>query len=408
MVKLARKFILKEGKNIGDLYHICTMDAFVEHIIPDNKLEASGKYYNQSLSTYKAVSFTRDSLFVVPTETVRRARILFQFKVDGSKLSNKYKIVPYNGNSLLGGLLDSKPHSDTPQHREKEEVVIGPIINFKSYIKEVSFDIKQLYDDEIDHYISCLDQIKSYLGSIPCDRVDLPFLKDGNISIKKVKNRLFTVKTLDDLISLLKNKGNINTFMDNPDSVDLFVNNLRFYDFDTITKILKDHPEWKDKIDISDFLGFSNYRDLDLASFLFKNKYVDVNQYIGDMPILSKACKDIDLDSAFLLLNSGANPNLKDKTDGLTPLMYYILNVPNDSTSIIEVLLDHGANINEKDSKGNTALSYALIHEKNIHIIKFLLDRGADLDIKNNRGRTPRDLLEYVDDFKIKELVKRF
>ena len=134
MVRLIKKmnrlnknesYYIKEGKQVGDLYHVCTLDALVEYIIPENKLEASGKYWNRLLKTNQAVSFTRDKLFVVPTEEIREADILFQIVVDGDKLSNKYKIVPYQ--DLIS--------VDYPKLSQKEEVVIGPITNFKSYIK---------------------------------------------------------------------------------------------------------------------------------------------------------------------------------------------------------------------------------------------------------------------------------
>lgn len=124
MVKLVKKGLIQEAKQVGNLYHVCTLDAFVNYIIPDNELRASGKYYNQLLDTKEAISFTRDPLFVVPTETVMNSGILFQFVIDGNKLSEKYKVIPYNGNR------------GNPRYREKEEVVVGPIKNFKSYIKK--------------------------------------------------------------------------------------------------------------------------------------------------------------------------------------------------------------------------------------------------------------------------------
>ena len=40
-------------------------------------------------------------------------------------------------------------------------------------------------------------------------------------------------------------------------------------------------------------------------------------------------------------------------------------------------------------------------------IVQFLLDNDADLNIKNNRGITPKDLLKYVDDEKIKDLINK-
>ena len=212
MVRLYRKYedreYRTESKQVGTLYHVCTIDAFVNRIIEDNELgtennlHASGKYHNDLLDTYDAVSFTRDPLFVVPTWTVQGADILFQFVVDGNKLSEHYKITPYNGNYYIDD--DDEKHSD-PKLFEKEEVVIGPIDNFKSYIKEVRFDLKAL-GERLISYRDDIKEIKEYLGSIPCKRKQLPFLQeDWSIDYKKTskEDSLYKIKTLDDLLKYI-------------------------------------------------------------------------------------------------------------------------------------------------------------------------------------------------------------
>lgn len=54
---------------------------------------------------------------------------------------------------------------------------------------------------------------------------------------------------------------------------------------------------------------------------------------------------------------------------------------------LMEKLLNSGADINKKNEKGMTALSYAIISSKNKDIIKMLLDRGADMYVENNSCR---------------------
>ncbi len=52
---------------------------------------------------------------------------------------------------------------------------------------------------------------------------------------------------------------------------------------------------------------------------------------------------------------------------------------------VIQMLLENGANINQQDSQGNTALHIAAARG-NCHIIKMLLDHGADAEIENHQG----------------------
>ena len=246
MVKLRKNMKnVNEAKQVGNLYHVCTLDALVEFIIPNNELRASGKYYNKLLDTTEAISFTRDSLFVVPTYTVQNAGILFQFVVDGDKLSEKYKVVPYNGNG------------DDPRYREKEEVVIGPITNFKSYVKEVRFDIKDIYylSNHSGELIGDLKEVKTYLGSIPCKRAELPSLDENDWSILFAKTKSkFKVNSLDDLMGILEkskglgNRDKDDLFFNTIDTVDLFFDNFFSYTKKEIETILKEQPSWKKKI----------------------------------------------------------------------------------------------------------------------------------------------------------------
>lgn len=379
MVKLVRKELVNEAKQVGTLYHVCTLDAFVNYIIPKDELKASGKYYNKLLDTKEAISFTRDSLFVVPTYTVDNADILFQFEVDGDKLSEKYKIIPYNGNGL------------NPIFREKEEVVLGPIKNFKSYVRKVTFDIKSLHFNNTEDLIGKLKQVQGYLGNISCDRTNLPYLSEDDWSIlySKTKDK-FKIETLDEFINLLEKNRSISIY---PDTIDLFFNNIHSYSYDDLCRLLKEHPSWKKKLNLllpSLLDLFDENRDLELASFLIKNKFVNVNIMDNDgNTYLNNACSEKDSDKIFFLLENGADVNQKNK-DGITPLMNYIISKPTDDY-IIDVLVKYGAKINEQDNEGNTALHYAIIHGNSMRIIKCLLNNGSDRSIENKYGMTPMD-----------------
>ena len=54
----------------------------------------------------------------------------------------------------------------------------------------------------------------------------------------------------------------------------------------------------------------------------------------------------------------------------------------------IKLLLEKGANIEAKDSYGNTPLVWAS-WSGYIEVVKLLIEKGADIEVKNNYGFTP-------------------
>ena len=128
-----------EGKQVGTLYHVWTLQSYLKYILPNDELKASGKYTNQIYGSDEFVSFTRDQFFVVGTKSVQMSKVLVQLVIDGNKLSDHYKIGPYNEFAFdTDGNRVEIP--DNPADREKEEAVKGPIKNLSKYIKEILFD----------------------------------------------------------------------------------------------------------------------------------------------------------------------------------------------------------------------------------------------------------------------------
>ncbi len=63
-------------------------------------------------------------------------------------------------------------------------------------------------------------------------------------------------------------------------------------------------------------------------------------------------------------------------------------NVSKDTyKDIIKILINSGANINDKDIDGNTVLILCS-DIGDIEMVKFLINHGADTNIKNNKGET--------------------
>ena len=84
------ELILKEAKQVGTLYHFTSYFNAVDIIDEDFKLSA--KYspeFREGEEEY--ISFTRNKSLRSTTITTGAVR----FIIDGNKLSNKYKIIPY-------------------------------------------------------------------------------------------------------------------------------------------------------------------------------------------------------------------------------------------------------------------------------------------------------------------------
>ena len=392
VLKRINKQNINEAKQVGTLYHVCTLDALVNYIIPNNELKASGKYWNDLLDTDQQVCFTRDPLFVVPTWTVSGGNILFQFVVDGDKLSERYKVTPFN-------------FSDSPnqRYREKEEDVIGPISNFKSYVKEVRFDIKDLdvVSSNINNIINDLENVKKYLGSIKCYRSELPFLdKHWNINFGKVKDPKYKIKTIDDFITILKSYigSNVSKIrIDTIDTPDLFAKYLDSLNTTQIKNILDEHPKWIKYININRACERNKY---ELIEVLIENGVsVNVKDEDGRTPLII-ACDYDNSKLAKLLIENGANVNAKNKNE-TTPL---ILVCYHNNYDLVKLLIDNGAGINVKDSYGNTPLSIA--YEKcDSKIVKLLVENGADVNVKDRFGSSLLASACRKKDFKIVKLL---
>ena len=92
------------------------------------------------------------------------------------------------------------------------------------------------------------------------------------------------------------------------------------------------------------------------------------------------------------LLDAETSTDKPDPANHDTPLFWAIYNcdqgINDNCLQVIKLLLDHGANINQYDSTGDTPLLLA-VEKGNLAIVQLLLQRSANVDQHNFFGDTP-------------------
>jgi ankyrin repeat protein len=110
-----------------------------------------------------------------------------------------------------------------------------------------------------------------------------------------------------------------------------------------------------------------------------------------------------DLSIINYLIDRGANVNSSDRLNGSTPIMAIVReftnslrpygnkkNSPEQYQNIIDRMLAKGADINAQDNYGNTSVYEAIVgNRNNLSVIEFLLKRGAKVNIADKYQRTP-------------------
>lgn len=339
-----------EAKQVGTIYHVCTLKAYLEYIIPDDQLAASGRYYNWVYKGDNYVSFTRDKSFVLDSRD--DDVVLVQLVVDGDKLSERYKIGPYN--DFIFGKKGIRKSKDDFKSREMEEVVKGPIKNISKYIKEVRFDIAATHDLTLEQDLVTLEENRNVL-----------------------KNLVY--------FKFLRNK-----------SADLGVSSGT-----PLEAVLTAMEPWYESERLQELLFSYNINKIRDAI----KRGADVNKKHGaDGYPLSYYCEDDDsLSIVKTLLKAGANPNVV-LDNGMPILLYAIANWCNN---IAVALIKAGANVNATDNEGNTILMKT-IDFGNYDFVEVLLDYSADVNMKNNKGYTALDFARMSDNDDIISLLEDY
>ena len=106
------------------------------------------------------------------------------------------------------------------------------------------------------------------------------------------------------------------------------------------------------------------------------------------MTLLYVACMRNRAYAASFLLDHGADANVRDRR-GDTPLhiaCYY------GNHGVARLLLEHGAEVDASDTDGWTPLHNACF-DGHAATVRLLLDHGADPDARNDEGEAPLDVM---------------
>ena len=129
-----------------------------------------------------------------------------------------------------------------------------------------------------------------------------------------------------------------------------------------------------------------------------------INKVFPDDPALIQAMKhtydedgvkyEPNIEIIKLLIENGADVNNKNFIDS-SPL-HYAVELKN--TEIIKLLIDKGADVNNKNSFGDTPLHRAVFNS--LENTKILIENGADIKAKDKDGKTPLDIAKDYKELK--------
>ncbi len=76
------------------------------------------------------------------------------------------------------------------------------------------------------------------------------------------------------------------------------------------------------------------------------------------------------------------------------------------SISVVQWLLNNGAQVNSRKQDGSTALIWAVRQEKT-EVVQLLLKKGADAKLKDKSGKSALDYAKEVANENLVQLLKR-
>lgn len=401
LIKRYREDICRvnEAKQVGILYHVCSLESYMKYIKPNDVLTSSGTYMNHLYKGTDYVSFTRDKYYTVSTRENRASEVIIQLVIDGDKLSEKYKVKPYNNLAYSKGEL--KSDNDIVQYREKEEVVKGAIKNISSYIKAINIDFRDLHE-------KCLKQLKKSglieEGAFYKPFIKSEFLKEMNLNNIREFFKEHGVKAGMSVKSILKV---IREFIKQDNSYEEFRDALFSNDVNIINDLLEDKELYTAELN-RNYGGSFGYP---LIYYMKSNKIDSMDRNVIIRILLmhgAKATSKDDYCPAAYLFNKTIIE--EDSDDVIARGLLWIGRLDINTkwgkghlektllTRAIELqrkdtfllFMDYKPDVNLPNGKGETPLMLAA-KSKDTTYVRELLQAGADVTVKSPDGKTALD-----------------
>ena len=134
------------------------------------------------------------------------------------------------------------------------------------------------------------------------------------------------------------------------------------------------------------YKDYEDARKFMVNGLIRANADVDKANMNGLTP-LHMACRGGSTDTARVLLQNNANPNVVDSA-GITPLYNAVSRSPQQWGDLLRALLANSADINHVNSRDETALYVACKNQNRVAVTR-LLAHHADVNIKAKNGLTP-------------------
>ena len=187
---------------------------------------------------------------------------------------------------------------------------------------------------------------------------------------------------IKDFLIIYQN-NNMESIIRRNETFDIIKKYIKKGEINKLKLIFEIYPNYVDTINSSAIISFGN--DF-IHETLIYDKY-EITEYLLEIGInfnpLILFATIVPVGNNYnytqLLLDYGADPNVRDAEDGETVLQEACANILYD---VVELLLYYGADPNIPDYDGDTALMYTA----DINIKRLLLYYGADPNIQNNDG----------------------
>lgn len=122
----------------------------------------------------------------------------------------------------------------------------------------------------------------------------------------------------------------------------------------------------------------------------------DVNFQYNGRSALHTACDKNLLEISKMLIEGGADVNsLSEGGEGRTPLQFVSGDIMEDLPELTALLLEKGANPNLSLNPDQLPL-FEAITGAHTETVKVLLEHGAEIDLKNSMGQTPLEYVSYL------------